>query len=155
TDQPIVRGWTSQCRRNRRDLREAERQFRGVIGDGDLAKLAVTVERELAPPQPIPLRTMRPLSSPPDITPGPPPRSSTPAGTSSEGGRPRHATDSAGGARQRYGLAAALRGEPEAAGCARGYQPRRACPRRCPAGGVSRGRGGHGPSRRSDRPARA
>ena len=32
-----------------------------------------------------------------------------------EGGRPRHGTDSARGARQRYGLAAALQGEPEAA----------------------------------------
>ena len=66
-----------------------------IIGYSDLAKLAVTVERELTPPQPIPVATEeRPLSSPPpDITPGPPPRSSTPAGTSSQGGQPRHATD--------------------------------------------------------------
>jgi hypothetical protein len=36
---------------------EAERQFRRIIGYSDLAKLAVTVERELTPPQPNPVTT--------------------------------------------------------------------------------------------------
>ena len=36
---------------------EAERQFHRVIGYSDLAKLAVTVERELTPPQPNPVTT--------------------------------------------------------------------------------------------------
>jgi putative transposase len=36
---------------------EAERQFRRIIGYSDLAKLAVTVERELTPPQPSPVTT--------------------------------------------------------------------------------------------------
>ena len=36
---------------------EAERQFRRIIGHSDLAKLAVTVERELTPPQPNPVTT--------------------------------------------------------------------------------------------------
>ena len=44
--------------------------------------------------------------------------------------RPRHATGSARGARQRYGFAAAFQDEPEAACCVGGYQPRRACSRR-------------------------
>jgi hypothetical protein len=43
------------CRRNRRHLLEAERQLRMMIGFSDLAKLAVTVERELARPQPNPV----------------------------------------------------------------------------------------------------
>ena len=43
------------CRRNRRHLLEAERQFRMIIGFSDLAKLAVTVERELTRPQPNPV----------------------------------------------------------------------------------------------------
>jgi hypothetical protein len=34
---------------------EAERQFRRIIGYSDLAKLAVTVERELTRPQPNPV----------------------------------------------------------------------------------------------------
>jgi hypothetical protein len=42
----------SGCRRNRRHLLEAERQFRRFDGFSDLAKLAVTVERELTSPQP-------------------------------------------------------------------------------------------------------
>jgi hypothetical protein len=45
------------CRRNRRHLLEAERQFRRIIGYSDLAKLAVTVERKLTPPQPNPVTT--------------------------------------------------------------------------------------------------
>jgi hypothetical protein len=40
------------CRRNRRHLLEAERQFRRFDGFSDLAKLAVTLERELTSPQP-------------------------------------------------------------------------------------------------------
>ena len=53
---------------------EAERRFRMIIGYSELARLAVTVERELTRPQPNPSRARRPLSSPsPDITPGPPP----------------------------------------------------------------------------------
>ena len=46
------------CRRNRRHpLLEAERQFRMIIGYSDLAKLAVTVERELTPPPAQPVAT--------------------------------------------------------------------------------------------------
>src|SRR3954451_17072713 len=68
---------------------EAERQFCMVVGYGDLARLASRASGNSPVPSPTLSRANRPLSSPPpDITPGPPPRSSTPAGTSSEGGRP-------------------------------------------------------------------
>jgi hypothetical protein len=45
------------CRRNRRHLLEAEREFRGIIGFSDLVRLAVTAERELTPPSPNPVTT--------------------------------------------------------------------------------------------------
>src|SRR3954451_23988791 len=67
---------------------EAERQFCMVVGYGDLARLASRSSRNSPVPSPTLSRANRPLSSPPpDITPGPLPRSSMPAGTCSEGGR--------------------------------------------------------------------
>jgi hypothetical protein len=42
-------------RRTAAGMLEAERQFRRIIGYSDLAKLAVTVERELTPPEPNPV----------------------------------------------------------------------------------------------------
>ena len=73
---------------------EAEQQFRKVIGYSDLAKLAIAVERDLTAQRDAaltPRPPRRPLRSPPpdNITPGPPSRSSTTDGTTSQHGH-RH-----------------------------------------------------------------